>query len=145
MDFSLSVVSAEQESNTKATEISPRRKFLVVVILSLHIFCLAVCHGGLPITVWVLAKKGHLKTVSRIYAQMLIVAQLFNYFRQPLFCQYRVRRMCIYSVSHFPFSFAISISFCPCTVIKPRSIIFIARSLFRFPHLLLGFLGVNFK
>ena len=62
-----------------------------------------------------------------------------------LFIRLNVGRMCIYSISHFPFSFAMSISFCPCSVIKPCSIIFIARSLFRFPHLLLGFLGVNFK
>lgn len=38
-------------------------------------------------TVWVFAMARHLKTVSRKYAQKLIVVQMFNYFRLPCFCQ----------------------------------------------------------
>ncbi|MCQ4038325.1 hypothetical protein, partial [Riemerella anatipestifer] len=41
-------------------------------------------------TVWVFAMARHLKTVSRKYAQKLIVVQMFNYFRQSCYCKYHV-------------------------------------------------------
>jgi hypothetical protein len=46
--------------------------------------------AALQLTVWVLAKAGLLKNVSLNIAQKLIEVQMFNYFRQPCFCQYLV-------------------------------------------------------
>ncbi|WP_286435834.1 hypothetical protein, partial [Myroides odoratimimus] len=46
--------------------------------------------SGLLTPVWVFAMARHLKTVSRKYAQKLIVVQMFNYFRQSCYCKYHV-------------------------------------------------------
>jgi hypothetical protein len=59
---------------------------IVLYLPDYHVNTHRVCS-----TVRVFAMARHLKTVSRKYAQKLIVVQMFNYFRQPCYCKYHVQ------------------------------------------------------